>query len=189
MSHKTLVYTNGNSHENKMKCYVQYTITEMWSCMILLQLVLTGVITVRSGRWLPPAAGWLLKMTSPSCKLSPRYLICKYVSMISTISTWKFSRFTFHYQSQTQEATIPLPAQASLIPANAEPPIARCPVLRTRGGVANACKCAVPATVQFPALHRGGPGCAVHWQLVHHLDQTKHKRNRVAPETKANSTR
>lgn len=26
----------------------------------------TGVMTVMSGKWLPPAAGWLLRMTSPS---------------------------------------------------------------------------------------------------------------------------
>jgi len=32
---------------------------------------LTGVMTVKSGRWLPPAEGWLLKMTSPSCRVGP----------------------------------------------------------------------------------------------------------------------
>ena len=39
-------------------------------------LQLTGVMTVRSGRWLPPAAGWLFRITSPSYKLSPRRSIC-----------------------------------------------------------------------------------------------------------------
>ena len=34
-------------------------------------LKLTGVITVRSGKWLPPAPGWLHKMTSPSINPSP----------------------------------------------------------------------------------------------------------------------
>lgn len=38
---------------------------------------LTGVITVRSGRCVPPALGWLLSMTSPSFKLSPSSSICK----------------------------------------------------------------------------------------------------------------
>lgn len=38
--------------------------------------MLTGVMTVRSGRWLPPAHGWLLRMTSPSFNLSPNALIC-----------------------------------------------------------------------------------------------------------------
>ena len=33
---------------------------------------LTGVMTVRSGRWLPPAMGWLDRMTSPSFRSSPR---------------------------------------------------------------------------------------------------------------------
>lgn len=37
---------------------------------------LTGVITVRSGRWLPPADGWLLKITSPSLSLFPSDLSC-----------------------------------------------------------------------------------------------------------------
>lgn len=36
----------------------------------------TGVMTVRSGRWLPPAQGWLLRITSPSFKLFPSDLIC-----------------------------------------------------------------------------------------------------------------
>ena len=44
----------------------------------------TGVMTVMSGRWLPPAScGWLLTSTSPSCKPSasplpplPQYLVC-----------------------------------------------------------------------------------------------------------------
>lgn len=38
---------------------------------------LTGVMTVRSGRWLPPAQGWLLRITSPSLSLFPCALICK----------------------------------------------------------------------------------------------------------------
>ena len=33
---------------------------------------LTGVMTVKSGRWLPPAMGWLDRMTSPSFRSSPR---------------------------------------------------------------------------------------------------------------------
>lgn len=37
---------------------------------------LTGVMTVRSGRWLPPAHGWLLRITSPSFKLFSKDLIC-----------------------------------------------------------------------------------------------------------------
>lgn len=37
---------------------------------------LTGVMTVRSGRWLPPAHGWLLRITSPSFNLFPSDLIC-----------------------------------------------------------------------------------------------------------------
>lgn len=37
---------------------------------------LTGVMTVRSGRWLPPAHGWLLRITSPSFSLFPSDLIC-----------------------------------------------------------------------------------------------------------------
>lgn len=37
---------------------------------------LTGVMTVRSGRWLPPAHGWLLRITSPSFNLFPNDLIC-----------------------------------------------------------------------------------------------------------------
>lgn len=37
---------------------------------------LTGVMTVRSGRWLPPAHGWLLRITSPSFNVLPRVLIC-----------------------------------------------------------------------------------------------------------------
>lgn len=36
----------------------------------------TGVMTVRSGRWLPPAQGWLLRITSPSFRLFPNDLIC-----------------------------------------------------------------------------------------------------------------
>lgn len=36
----------------------------------------TGVMTVRSGRWLPPAQGWLLRTTSPSFKLFTNDLIC-----------------------------------------------------------------------------------------------------------------
>ena len=38
-----------------------------------------------------------------------------------------------------------------------------------------------PATVQFPALHQDGLGCAGHLQLVHHQDQTVHMRNQAAP--------
>lgn len=38
---------------------------------------LTGVMTVRSGRWLPPAHGWLLRITSPSFNLFRNDLICK----------------------------------------------------------------------------------------------------------------
>lgn len=37
---------------------------------------LTGVMTVRSGRWLPPAQGWLLRSTSPSRRSSPSLRIC-----------------------------------------------------------------------------------------------------------------
>lgn len=33
--------------------------------------VLTGVMTVRSGRWLPPALGWLLSSTSPGWRSAP----------------------------------------------------------------------------------------------------------------------
>lgn len=33
---------------------------------------LTGVMTVRSGRWLPPALGWLLSSTSPGWRSAPR---------------------------------------------------------------------------------------------------------------------
>ena len=36
---------------------------------------LTGVMTVRSGKWLPPHDGWLHKMTSPSLILSPNSFI------------------------------------------------------------------------------------------------------------------
>lgn len=35
----------------------------------------TGVITVRSGKWEPPADGWLAKMTSPRSKLPLNALI------------------------------------------------------------------------------------------------------------------
>lgn len=34
--------------------------------------VLTGVMTVRSGRWLPPALGWLLSSTSPGWRSAPK---------------------------------------------------------------------------------------------------------------------
>ena len=33
---------------------------------------LTGVTTVRSGRWLPPAPGWLLSSTSPGRRSAPK---------------------------------------------------------------------------------------------------------------------
>ena len=37
--------------------------------------ILTGVMTVKSGRCVPPALGWLLSMTSPSFKSSPNVRI------------------------------------------------------------------------------------------------------------------
>ena len=46
--------------------------------------VLTGVMTVRSGRWLPPAMGWLLRMTSPSFRSSPRLRICQQQQLWAT---------------------------------------------------------------------------------------------------------
>lgn len=35
-------------------------------------VALTGVMTVRSGRWLPPALGWLLSSTSPGWRSAPK---------------------------------------------------------------------------------------------------------------------
>ena len=45
-------------------------------------LILTGVITVRSGKWLPPAHGWLLSITSPFLMASPNTLIYSYIQHI-----------------------------------------------------------------------------------------------------------
>lgn len=51
---------------------------------------LTGVMTVRSGRWLPPAHGWLLRITSPSFNLLPRLLICSGKIKKKTKKQWNF---------------------------------------------------------------------------------------------------
>ena len=57
---------------------------------------LTGVMTVRSGRWLPPAQGWLLSNTSPRCIFSPRLRIYEDKDRRTSLDACKHSTEAWH---------------------------------------------------------------------------------------------